>query len=323
MCFRKTINVTITVMKKIFASIVLATLALASMNAQDLAQITELYNTGASALSSGDKTIALKAFEEAYAQATELGEEGKEIADNCKGVIPDLYLSIAKDLAKAADYDGAVAGLKTAVEMAQKYGSEDVAEQAKTLIPQIVMQKGGALLNSKKYEEAAAAYKEVVDADPANGTAALRMGMALNAAGKAEEAKAALEQAAANGQEKAAYKQLGNISLKEAVAALKAKKYADAVTAAVKSSEYVPSAQAFQIAGQASQLAGKNNDAIKYFEKYLELAPNAKNATQIAYIVGTLYQGAKNNAKAKEFYAKAVSDPQYGAEAKKMLDALK
>ncbi len=310
-------------MKKIFASIVLAALALGSMSAQDLAQITELYNTGAEALSSGDKSTALKAFEQAFEQATALGDEGKEVADNCKAVIPDLYLSIAKDSAKSSDYDGAVAGLKTAIEVAQKYADAGVEEQAKALIPQIIMQKGGALLNAKKYAEAAAAYKEVVDADPTNGTAALRLGMALNAAGKADEAKAALEQAAANGQEKAANKQLGNISLKEAAAALKAKKYADAVTAAVKSSEYVESPQAFQIAGQASQLAGKNNDAIKYFEKYLELSPNAKNATQIAYIVGTLYQGAKNNAKAKEFYAKAVNDPQYGAEAKKMLDALK
>lgn len=310
-------------MKKIFASIVLAALALGSMSAQDLAQITELYNTGAEALSSGDKSTALKAFEQAFEQATALGDEGKEVADNCKAVIPDLYLSIAKDSAKSSDYDGAVAGLKTAIEVAQKYADTGVEEQAKALIPQIIMQKGGALLNAKKYAEAAAAYKEVVDADPTNGTAALRLGMALNAAGKADEAKAALEQAAANGQEKAANKQLGNISLKEAAAALKAKKYADAVTAAVKSSEYVESPQAFQIAGQASQLAGKNNDAIKYFEKYLELSPNAKNATQIAYIVGTLYQGAKNNAKAKEFYAKAVNDPQYGAEAKKMLDALK
>lgn len=310
-------------MKKIFASFVAAALALGSLGAQDLAQITELYNTGAEALSSGDKTTALKAFEQAYEQATALGDEGKEVADNCKGVIPELYLSIAKDLAKASDYDGAVAGLKTAAEVAQKYADAGVEEQANSLIPQIIMQKGGALLNAKKYAEAAAAYKEVVDADPTNGVAALRMGMALNAAGNAAEAKAALEQAAANGQEKTANKQLGNIYLKESVTALKAKNYADAVAAAEKSNSYVESAQAYQIAGQASQISGKNNDAIKYFEKYLELAPNAKNATQIAYIVGTLYQGAKNNAKAKEFYAKAVSDPQYGAEAKKMLDALK
>ena len=88
-------------MKKIFASIVLAALALGSMSAQDLAQITELYNTGAEALSSGDKPTALKAFEQAFEQATALGDEGKEVADNCKAVIPDLYLSIAKDSAKS------------------------------------------------------------------------------------------------------------------------------------------------------------------------------------------------------------------------------
>ena len=87
--------------------------------------------------------------------------------------------------------------------------------------------------------------------------------------------------------------------------------------------DFTENAQAWQIAGQASQLAGKNNDAIKYFEKYLEAAPDASNAGAIAYTVGALYQQAKNNAKAKEFYGKAVNDPKYGAEAKKMLDALK
>ena len=147
--------------------------------------------------------------------------------------------------------------------------------------------------------------------------------MALNGAGKLDEAKAAFETAAANGQEATANKQLGNIYLKEAAAALKAKKYADAVTAAAKVNDYTENAQAWQIAGQASQLAGKNNDAIKYFEKYLEAAPTASNAGQIAFTLGALYQQAKNNAKAKEFYSKATGDPKYGAEAKKMLDALK
>ena len=35
-----------------------------------------------------------------------------------------------------------------------------------------------------------------------------------------------------------------------------------------------------------------------------------------------MYQQAKNNAKAKEFYNKALSDPKYGADAKKALSAL-
>ena len=205
----------------------------------------------------------------------------------------------------------------------EAYEVFDVADEAKTLVPQVKMSHAGNLLNGKDYDGAAAIYKEVLDADPANGNAALRLGVALNGAGKLEEAKAAFETAAANGQEATANKQIGNIYLKEAAAALKEKKYADAVAAAAKVNDYTENAQAWQIAGQASQAAGKNNDAIKYFEKYLEAAPTASNAGAIAFTVGALYQGAKNNAKAKEFYTKAAGDPKYGAEAKKMLDALK
>ena len=107
------------------------------------------------------------------------------------------------------------------------------------------------------------------------------------------------------------------------MASLKAKKYADAVKDAVTSNEYVANPQALQVAGQASQLSGKNADAIKYFEQYLEAAPNAKNAGQIAYTVGALYQQAKNNAKAKEYFSKATSDPKFGADAQKALNSLK
>ena len=92
---------------------------------------------------------------------------------------------------------------------------------------------------------------------------------------------------------------------------------------ALESYEYNQNPSAFYIAGMASQYASKNADAIKYFEQYLEAAPTAKNAGQVAYTVGALYQNAKNNAKAKEFYGKAVSDPKYGADAQKALSALK
>ena len=53
------------------------------------------------------------------------------------------------------------------------------------------------------------------------------------------------------------------------------------------------------------------------------MAPSASNAGQIAYTIGALYQQAKNIEKAKEFYQKATTDAKFGAEAKKLLDALK
>ena len=309
-------------MKKLIASIAALVVALGSAFAQDLAAVTEIYNAGAAAVST-DKEGALKSFEQALQLATALGEEGQEVVANCKNIIPNLKLSIAKDLVKAQKFDDAIAKLAEALEVGEKYEALDVVSDAKELIPQVKMSKAGNLLNAKDYDGAIAAYKEIVDADATNGAAALRLGVAYNAAGKIAEAKAAFEQAAANGQEATANKQIGNIYLKEAAASLKEKKYADAVAAAAKVNEFTENAQAWQIAGQASQLAGKNSDAIKYFEKYLEAAPTASNAGAIAFTVGALYQQAKNNAKAREFYTKASSDARYGAEAKKMLDALK
>ena len=152
---------------------------------------------------------------------------------------------------------------------------------------------------------------------------ALRLGQALSGAGKVDEAVAAFETAAKNGQEEMANKQISNLYLKKAVAALKGGKYADAASTALKATEYEENAQAYLIAGQASQKLGKNNDAISNFEKYLAAAPTAKNANAIAFTVAALYQKAGNKAKAVEFYKKVVNDPQLGAQAKQQLDALK
>ena len=311
-------------MKKIISTLAALALAAGYVGAQDLTEITEMYNSGAEAIAAGDKEGALKSFEQAYELAAALGEEGAEIAENCKNVIPELNLSIAKSLVNDTKYTEAIDRIKTTISVAEKFANADILAEAKDLMPKVVMQNASVLLNAKKYAEAAEAYKEVLSGDPANGLAAFRLGLALTGAGKTEEAKVALQTAAENGQQAQAYKQLANLFLKEAAADLKAKQYAKAVDAAVKVTEYDgKNSLAFQIAGQASQILNKDNDAIKYFEKYLELAPTAKNATQIAFTVGALYQKAKNNAKAVEYFQKAVNDPALGDKAKALINALK
>lgn len=310
-------------MKKIIATIAAICLAAGFAGAQDLAAVTELFNNAANALNDGEKTAAFDQFNNVLKLADALGEEGNEIVGNCKSVLPKIVVSIAKDLVKDSDYDGAVAKLNEAIELAKNYNAEEALADAEELLPQVLKQKGADLLKDKDYAGAAELFKSILAENPSDANSALRLGQALNALGKSDEAIAAFETAAANGQDAVASKQIGNIYLKKAAAALKAKNYADAVADAVKTTEYGDNAQAWQIAGQASQLAGKNADAIKYFEKYLEVSPDAKNAGQIAYTIGALYQQSKNNDKAKEYYTKASSDPKYGAEAKKLLDALK
>ena len=309
-------------MKKILISLAALFAAAAVMSAQSMAEATEIAKLANDSLSEGNYETALNGFKEALKMAEACGDEGLELVATCKGIIPKTMNAIAKDALQAKNYDEAIAKFQETIAVAKEYDDEETAAKAEALIPQIYMQKGGALLNAKEFDGAAEAYAKVLELDAANGVAALRYGMSLENAGKAAEAEAAYKLAAENGQEKNATASLGKMYLKRAVASLKAKKYSDAIKEALASNEYTPNPQCLQIAGQASQLSGKNADAIKYFEQYLEIAPDAKNAGQIAYTVGALYQQNKNNAKAKEYFSKAVNDPKYGADAKKALSAL-
>lgn len=268
-------------MKKIVIAAVSLFISVFASSAQDLAQVTDIFNNGAAALSNGEKVEALGLFQKALDMATSLGEDGKAVVDNCKGVIPDIITSIAKDLFKSGDIDAAIAKLKEALKIAGDFGNAEAQAEASSLIGQFLSKKGADALNVKDYAGAIAAYKEVLAADSANGTAALRLGMALSASGDLDAAAEAFKQAAANGQEAAANKQLGNISLKAAAAALKAKDFRTALDKALESAAINPSANAFKIAGTASAQLKQYKDAVTYFSKYLEVAPNAADAAQI------------------------------------------
>ena len=152
--------------------------------------------------------------------------------------------------------------------------------------------------------------------------AALRLGMALGALGKNAESENAYLLAARHGQEANAMKQLSNTYVKQAAALLKAKNYQGAVTAALKSNGYLENATAMKVAGTASSQLKKNEDAIKYLEKYLELSPNAKDAVQMKYTIAATAQTMGNKETAKKYYQMITTDPQFGPTAQEALKAL-
>ena len=309
-------------MKKIFLMLAVTAMTAFTMSAQDIAQATENYNNGALELQMGNKDAALTYFQTALTMAEALGDEGADIVTNCKNTIPVLMASIAKDLVKAENFDGALEQLNKTLEVAESYSNADVIEDVKTLIPQVLMSKAGDMLNAKNFAGAAETYQQVVAADTTNGMAALRLGMALGALGKNAEAENAYLLAARHGQEKNAMKQLSSTYVKQAAAFLKVKKYQDAVNAALKSNEYQENATAMKVAGTAASQLKKNEDAIKYLEKYLELSPNAKDAAQMMYTIAATAQTMGNKDKAKQYYQKITSDPKFGPTAQEMLKSL-
>lgn len=311
-------------MKKIILAISALALSL-GLSAQDLATATATYNSGAEALTMGNKTGALEYFQKALAMAESLGDEGADVVANCKNAIPSVMLSIGKELYNNKDFDGAVEKMKAAAEKAKEYGNEEVSAEIEDLLPKVLVTKvkdaADAAFKAKDVAEAIAGYKEVLAADSTNAVSALRLGQLLSGT-NLEEAEKYLNIAAANGQEANAKQVLGTAYLKKAAAQLKGGKYADAVALAEKANEIKENAQALLIAGQASQKLGKDSNAIAFFEKYLAADPNAKNSNAIAFTVGALFQKAGNKSKALEYYQKVASDPQFGAQAKQLISAL-
>ena len=310
-------------MKKIFMFFAAVAMTAGIASAQDINSVTETYNNGAMELEMGNKEAALGYFQAALTAAEELGEEGMQIADNCKNTIPVLMNSIAKDYIKAEQFDAALEQLNKTIEAAGLYGNAEVAEDAKALINQTLMAKGNDMINNKDFAGAIEVYNQIMAAEPANAMAALRLGMAYGAAGNIEEAEKAYLVAAENGQDKNAYKQLSNLFVKKAAAVLKTKNYAQAVEFALKSNEYLENATAMKVAGTAASALQKNAEAIQYLEKYLDLSPNAKDAAQMKYTIAATAQVMGDNAKAKEYYTMILSDPKFGPTAKQMLETIK
>ena len=311
-----------TIMKKIILFFASVAMAAGIASAQDINSVTETYNNGAMELEMGNKEAALGYFQAALTAAEELGEEGMQIADNCKMTIPVLMSSIAKDYIKAEMYDEAIEQLNKTIETAELFGNTAEADEAKALINQTLMAKGNALINAKDYEGAIAVYNQIMAAEPTNAMASLRLGMAYGATGNTEAAEAAYLVAAENGQEKNAFKQLSNLFVKKAAAVLKTKNYAEAIELALKSNEYLENATAMKVAGTAASALQKNEEAIQYLEKYLELSPNAKDAAQMKYTIAATAQVIGDKEKAKTYYQQLLSDPKFGPTAKQMLESL-
>ena len=290
--------------------------------AQDINAVTETYNNGAMELEMGNKEAALGYFQAALTEAEALGDAGIEIAENCKMTIPVVMISLANDLIEASEYDAATEWLTKAEEAATLYGDTEKAADAAAKKNQVLMKQAADLLKAKDYANAIVVYEQIMAIDPTNGRAALQMGQAYNASGNQEKAEEAFNVAAANGQEKQANKQLSNLYIKKASAALKAKKTQEAYDFAVKSNEYLENANAYKIAGQCSMTLGKTAEGLPLLEKYVELSPNAKDANQMRFNIAATAQKLGDKEKAKAYYEQVLTDPKLGPQAQAQLNAL-
>lgn len=275
-------------MKKTLVTLLVALCAFSYASAQDLEQVTTIYNNAATAIND-DKAEAIKLFEQALEGATALGEEGNEIVGQCKDILPKLYSSVAKDALSAKDFEGALSKIEKAVEVAKNFGNEEIAAELDGLTPKVYIGLGAAKL----------------------------------AAGDTDAAVEAFENAKALGQEEIANKQLSNIFVKKAAAAQKNKDLKGALEAAQKSIEYLNNPTAQKIVGLSALSLKQNKVAADALEAYLSLSPEAKDKVQIMYQLGTALVAAGDNGKACGYFKQIAQDAKWGEAARYQITTLK
>ena len=308
-------------MKRLFVALAAFALAAGIASAQDFNAAVEAFNMGAQTLET-NKAEALNQFKSALTQFEACAEEeAAEMVAKCKEIIPQTIISIAKEQINEAAYDEALETLKEATATAEGYGLEDIALEAKNLVPTAWSRKGAALLKAKDFAGAAAAFKAVTTLNPEDGQNQLLYGQALMQAGDNAGAIAALEAAAAHGKAEQANKLLSNAYLKEGMALVKANKSAEAIEALEKANSYVESANAYKLIASANTKLGKSKAAIEAYKKYLEVDPNAKDAADVMFTIAATAQKAGDKATATEYYKK-LSGTKYAEQAKAQLSAL-
>ena len=308
-------------MKRFFVALAALGLAAAVATAQDFNAAVDAFNAGAQALES-NKTEALAQFRAALEQAQACEDaEAADLITKCKEIIPGTMLAIAKEQINDADYDTAVGTLTEVQAVAAEYGLPDVAADAKALVPNVYLRKGTSLLKAKEFPAAADALKQVTALTPENGQAYILLGQAQLQSGETDAAIEALEQANALGEAQAG-KLLSTTYLKKGQALMKAGKNAEAIEALEKSNAYVESANAYKLIASAQTKSGKNAQAIAAYKKYLEIAPDAKDAADIMFTIAATAQKAGDKATATEYYKK-LAGTKYAAQAEAQLKALK
>ena len=275
-------------MKKILVSLAVVLCSAAMVSAQDLETVTTTYNNAAAAIAE-NKTEAIKLFEEALSGAEALGEDGAAIVDQCKEILPKLYVSVAKEAVAAKDFTTAISKFKVAEDIAEQYGDEEAKAEVAEIMPKIFIQLGASQLKEGNMDAAIETFEEALEL----------------------------------GQTDVASKQLSNIYVKKAAAAQKAKDLKGAMEMAQRSIEYLDNATAQKLLGLSALSLKQNKVAADALKAYLALSPEAKDKVQIMYQLGTALVAAGENGEACGYFKQIAQDAKWGEAARYQITTLK
>lgn len=265
--------------------------ALAS--AQDFNKAATMATEANAALEQGNYEAAIKGFTAAaqeFAKCTE--DKAPEFLASCKQSISQALYDAANRLINEGKLNEAIDGLTTAIATAKEYACIEIENKAINRKQQLIKSyannriKAAAVANSSEekiayYSDALAKFEMLINEGLDDAITHLQKGQILKVLGRKQEAIDSFLKAKEMGAERSANTNLSKIYIQDAITKKDQKDYSSAIESALKAMEYEESATAYRIAGEIANASGRFEEAVNYLSKYLELAPNAKDAAQI------------------------------------------
>lgn len=157
-----------------------------NLMAQDRAAAVQAFNKALELAKSNEYQQAIDMYNQAIAQAEQLGEEGQDIVQRVEKQLPSIYYQKALATYKNFQKEKSLSSLETAIQnfqeasqMSSEYGNEEIAGKADQVVTQLYYTKSILQYKSSNYSEALASLNQAIERNPNYAKAYYQKGIVL------------------------------------------------------------------------------------------------------------------------------------------------
>ena len=141
-----------------------------NVHAQDKRAAVQTYNKALELAQAGDFEQAINIFNQAIAQAEQLGESGQDIVTRSEDKLPQIHYQLALQKYKTfqsdkslANLDAAINEFRTTKDVGEQFGDKQTSQKANNIITQLMYQKALVQYQQKNLKDALATLNQVIE----------------------------------------------------------------------------------------------------------------------------------------------------------------
>ncbi len=291
--------------------------------AQDRGAAVQAFNKALEYAKAEQYQQAIDMYNQAIAQAEQLGEEGSDIVDRSENQLPSMYYQLALTKYKQFQKDKSLNSLETAIEsfnqagqMSSEYGNDNIAQKTEQVITQLLYTKSILQFRSKDFSGALASLDQAIQRNPNYAKAYYQRGLVVkNQGGELDEVLNWFNQAMEVGQKvndnqivRKAREAARDELIYRGSQNIQDKRYQDAIDLLERALTYdEQSADAHYRLAEAYNKRAQWDQAIEHAQKSLEFETGGRtDKAKIYFELGTAYKNKANTSEACKAFANAA-----------------